>query len=283
MPKVSIIIVNYKTEKMVRYCIEGIRKAAPHVTYEIIIVNNDAPKALESVRQHLSGAAIVQSPKNVGMGDGNNIGFEHASGDYYLVINPDIIILPNSIETMVNWLDQHPNTAIAGPRLLNPDRSLQYSTYTFPQSWKDFFIPVLRRTPFGRSTVGARVLNRYLMKSWDHEQTTSVDWVLGAAMMLRASYINAYGGFDPRYFLYNEDMDLCMQARSNGFDVTYVADAHMIHYLERLSAEKVWYRGLITRHAWIHIQSWISYFWKWRKTIFQKSKIKNQNIGIASR
>lgn len=279
MIDVSIIIVNYKSEKMVRFCIEGIRKASLQISHEIIVVNNDAPEALHRVERYLTGVAIVQSTRNIGMGAGNNLGFAQASGTYFLVINPDVVILPNAIEAMVEWFEHHPRTSVVGPKLLNPDRSLQYSTYTFPQSWKDFFIPVLRRTPFGRSAIGQRVLNRYLMKAWDHFETSSVDWVLGAAMMIRKSYISTFGGFDPRYFLYNEDMDLCMQVRQNGFEVSYIADAQMIHYLERLSAEKVWYRGLLTRHAWIHISSWVKFFWKWRKEIFQnqESRIKKND------
>ncbi len=277
--KVSIIIVNYKSERLVRYCVEGIRRANPNVSYEIIVVNNDRPGSLDSVRNHLGDVVLIQADRNVGMGAGNNLGFEQASGEYLLVINPDIIILPNAIETMVHWFERNPRTAIVGPKLLNPDRTLQYSTYTFPQSWKDFFIPVLRRTPFGRSAVGERVLNRYLMKAWNHAEAASVDWVLGAAMMIRKSYVDSHGGFDSRYFLYNEDMDLCMQAKRHAFDVHYIPDACMIHYLERLSAEKVWYRGLLTRHAWIHISSWVKFFWKWRREIFQNRESRIENRG----
>jgi len=267
--QVSIIIVNYKSQNLLRFCVEAIRKSSPRVSYEIIVVNNDSPEALRRVERHLEGVTLIQSKTNVGMGAGNNLGFTKAKGTYVLVINPDVVIFPNAIETMVQWFEQHPRTVIVGPKLLNPDRSLQYSTYTFPRSWKDFFIPVLRRTPLGRSPVGERVLSRYLMKAWDHETSTSVDWVLGAAMMIRKSYVDRHGGFDPRYFLYNEDMDLCMQARHNGYDVSFIAESQMIHYLERLSAEKVWYRGILTRHAWVHILSWIKFFWKWRNEIFK--------------
>jgi GT2 family glycosyltransferase len=143
----SIVIVNYKTKDKIKSCLESIKQSdLIDINYEIIVVDNNSGDNLIDLKTQIIDFKLIQSKVNVGMGGGNNLGINEAQGPFVLILNPDIILKPQAIKILYNYIKNNPEVYIVGPKLLNIDLSLQYSCSHFP----GFFTPVLRRTFLGR-------------------------------------------------------------------------------------------------------------------------------------
>lgn len=260
----SIIIVNYFSREKLAACLRSIAQATLRgLTYEIILVENNSGEDLNYFLSSADNIKLIQSPRNLGMGGGNNLGIEAAQGEYILILNPDTLIKPGSIETLVTYLKNNPSVGIVGPKLLNPDGSLQYSCRRFP----NFFLPLLRRTSLGKYFAANR--DNFQMADWDHNSIAEVDWLMGSSLLFRKKIVLLDGQiwqprFDERYFMYFEDIDLCKTAHSLGLKVIYHPEAVLIHDHARQSAKYPWYQAVIRDAlARQHIISWLKYFLKW--------------------
>lgn len=258
--KLSIIIVNYKTKGLLKQCLRGgLDAGLPFATEFIVVDNASHDGSVEMLRSEFPNVTCVASEVNTGFGAGANLGFKVSKGEYVMVLNPDIAIFRGAIERMVQWLDQHPAVGLVGPRLINPDGTVQQSCYRFPSFW----IPVLRRTPLGRFPNGRELLRAYLMSDWDHNNNREVGWILGACLLLRRSLAEKIGLFDERFFLYFEDVDFCRRVWQSGLSVYYLAEAELVHYHQRLSAENPGIAGLFSYPTRVHISSWMKYMAKY--------------------
>ena len=153
-----------------------------------------------------------------------------AHGRHFLIFNPDMIVLPGSLEHLTAFLDEHPSVGMVGPKLLHPDGTLQFSCYRF---MKPITI-VYRRLPLiDCLSCVSRELKRYLMSDWDHTSVASVDYLLGACLLVRREAVEEVGGFDPSYFMYFEDQDWCRRFWQAGWEVVYHPEISMIHYHRR--------------------------------------------------
>lgn len=256
----SIIILNYKNQNLVKYCIWGIKKLNLPLKYEIIVVdNNSHDGCAEMIKKNFLDVKFIQAEKNRGYAAGNNLGIKKAQGKYLLIINPDIAILDKAIEKMFNFLDNNPTVGIIGPKLLNAEKNLLYSCGNFP----DWHLPFYRRTFLGETRAGQVWLKEYLMMGWDHQETKTVDWLFGACIMVRKEALTKVGLLDERFFLYLEDTDWCRRFWENNYQVVYLADAHIIHYHQRSSAENTGLIGLISRAGRVHLISFIKYYLKY--------------------
>lgn len=255
----SIVILNYRSRGLLRQCLKGLAAARLAVLHEIIVVDNaSGDGTLAMLREDFPGVRTLASPVNGGFAMGNNLGLLAARGHYALILNPDLVVLPGSIERLVAFLDDHPEAAVVAPQLLNPDGTVQASCYRFPDPW----IPILRRTPLGRLRFAQRHLRHYLMTDWSHAETQTVDWALGGCLLIRFSAIERVGLFDERYFLYYEDVDWCRRFWEAGLAVYYLPSARLVHYHQRLSAEYPGLRGVLSALTRIHILSGLLYFLK---------------------
>lgn len=266
-PDVSIIVLNYRTPKLVVYNLLGLDKLNIPVNYEIILIDNGSGDQSETLfNQELIGKiknlTYVSTGRNLGFAGGNNVGIRRARGRYVLILNPDATFLEASaIPRAIKYLDEHPDVAVLGPKLLNPDRSLQLTCYTDPP----WYLPLIRRTILGKTKWGRAANRHYLMEDFDHSSARDVDWVLGAAMFVRRSAIDEVGLFDERYFLYFEDADWCRRFRKAGWRVIYAPIAEVVHYHRRESADVGILRALTNRVTRAHLASAWKYFWKWRR------------------
>lgn len=257
----SIIILNYKTRGLVRQCLKHLVAARLTISHEIIVVDNASDDGVfEMLRTEFPFVKPVALPQNYGYAGGNNAGIKKSEGKYLMILNPDILLLDNGIEKMVAHLETQPNIAILGPKLLNPDRSPQYSSFRF-YKW---YTPILRRTPFGQSAFGEEELGAFLMKDANREVIHDVDWLLGGALLVRREAIASFGLLDTRYFMYFDDVDWCRAAWEAGYRVTYFPETTMIHFHLRESADTQWYLAPFNAMARTHIRSAIKYFWKWK-------------------
>jgi hypothetical protein len=262
--ELSIIIVNYRNKNKLETCLHSILKAEqPSFDYEIILVENNSGEDLNSLIKMSGNISLLNSQKNLGMGGGNNLGIERAQGDYILVLNPDTVIKDGAILTLLNYLKANPDVGIVGPKLLNPDGSLQYSCSRFPS----FFMPILRRTFLGDYFSESR--DSFQMMDFSHDVIKEVDWLMGSALMFKKSIILSTGEiweprFDERYFMYFEDTDICRSAQAKNLKVVYNPEAILIHDHARESAKHPWYIAIfLNLLIWRHIGSWIKYFLKW--------------------
>jgi len=255
----SVIILNYRSAGLVRQCLRGIYAHPPSGEFEVIVVDNaSGDGCCDKIEQDFNNVSCVRLKQNRGFAAGNNAGLKAAKGRYVLILNPDITVLPGTLDRLINFMDQHPQVGLAGPKLVNPDGSLQYSCYRFPSFW----LPLFRRTPLGNFGWGRRVLEYYQMYDWDHRTNQPVDWLLGACLVVRKNALGRVGLLDERYFLYVEDTDWCRRFWQQKFEVYYVAEVEFVHFHERLSAQAS-FGGLFNHIAWIHASSWLKYFRKW--------------------
>jgi N-acetylglucosaminyl-diphospho-decaprenol L-rhamnosyltransferase len=222
MSGVSIVIVSFNAREHLERCLDAVAGGA----HEVVVVDNasgDGSPAL--VRERFPSAKLVELDENVGFGAANNVGMEAAGGDLFLLLNSDAWPLGDAIERLASFAGARPNAGIVGPRLRNPDGSLQRSVRGWPTTWRlatEYLF--LRR--LGRKT---RALNAFYGAGFDHESVRDVEVVKGAVMLLRREAYEATGGFDPDYFMYGEEMDLCYRVHEAGWEVVFDPDAEFTH------------------------------------------------------
>lgn len=254
-----IIILNYKNAYLVREQLRFFQSSQTPFSIELIVVDNASHDDLSSLVRQFPAVRFIFSDHNKGMGAGNNIGIAAAQGNAILILNPDVIVLPGAVTTLWNYLSSHPDVGMVGPRLMNPDGSLQYSCFRF----HTMLTPFVRRTKMSFFSFGRKELTRFLMLDDPSCGERSVDWLLGAAVMIRAKALREVGMFDERFFLFLEDTDLCRRFWRKGWKVVYHPGATMIHYPHRLSSSET-FTSFFRRVTWIHVASWLKYLWKWR-------------------
>lgn len=232
----------------------------PTLDFEIIVVdNNSQDGSIEMLAKNFPAVKIIANKENLGYAKGVNIGVMASRGTFVAIFNPDIFINKGSLESCVNYLENNLETDIVGPRLTNPDGSLQNSCYRYPK----IYTPFVRRTFFGATYFGKKELDRYLMRDFSHNESVDVNWLLGGALLCRKSALLVVGLFDERYFLYFEDTDICRKINSLGKKVVYLPSASMVHMHRRESADFGIIKSLSKKATREHIKSAIKYFIKW--------------------
>ena len=258
---VSIIIVHTFEKNLVRQTLRSIGRAAPAISYEIIIVDNNPSFGMKKILdRQFPSVRYLTLEKNVGFGAAMNVGIGAAKGKYILIFNPDIIVGAGSLEALCVFMDTHPSVGIVGPKLLNPDGTLQYSCYRIPT----IFTPAYRRTFLQNFSFGKREIESYLMINDSHNETMDVDSLIGAALFSRRQTLERIGFFDERFFMYYEDNDLCRRVWEAGESVVYLPEAKMVHFHRRASADGTFFQQILSRFTWIQIASALKYFWKYR-------------------
>jgi GT2 family glycosyltransferase len=237
--------------------------------YETIVVDNaSGDGTAKMVREEFPEVKFIQAENNQGFSAGYNLGIREAKGRYLLLLNPDIAVLNNAILNMYEFMEANSRVGLAGPKLLNPDGKVQMSAMTFPSFWT----PLYRRTFLGKLPFARKAMREYLMSDWDHGENRPVDWVLGGCMIVRKEALDKVGLLDERFFLYFDDIDWCRRFWQAGWQVYYIAEAEMVHYHRRESAENPGLRGLFSYPKRTHIVSWVKYFLKYlNKSLPQKN------------
>lgn len=254
--EISIIINNYKTRGLLKQCLKGILANPPTVEYEIIVVDNDSRDGtIELVKEKFPSVKLIAAKENLGHQRGNNLGIKNSTGKYVLILNTDIAIINDAIDKMYRFMEGNSRVALLGPRLKNPDGSIQFSCLRFPT----ILVPIFRRTFLGKLPLAKKQIEKYLMTDFSHDETRPVDWILGSCHLVRRSAIDHVGMMDERLFMYFGDVAWCKEFSQAGYAVYYFADVDIIHYHRRESAES----GIFSRIFWIHIFDWFRYMKKY--------------------
>lgn len=231
-PDVSLVIVSWNTRTDLAQCLRAVPAAAGQLTVEVIVVDNGSSDGTQAM---LAGefphVRVIQNRDNVGYGRANNIGARTSTGRALLILNSDCELQPGSLQSMVAELERDASIGMVLCRILNPDRTLQPSVHeSFPSPWSQlgdlFFLSSLRYAMYRRPA-----LHRWLLRSTvkAHQRTRDVAWGGGMCMLVRRELFDALGGFDERFFMYCEDMDLCKRIRGAGYRVRYLAEPCAVH------------------------------------------------------
>jgi len=235
MVEVSVCIVNYNTKERLKECLDSLYSQTRNIDYEVIVVdNNSADGSVEMLKQLYPGTILISNRLNLGFGQANNQAIEQSQGEYLLFLNPDTRLLTDVISTLRDFLQAHPKAGAVGCRLLNPDGSLQTSGYRFPtlvQALGNLFM-LNRVLPyqFLRGYFGP-VLGKIWGQFDPHDRLREVDYVTGACLMVRRKALQEIGYFDPAFFLYFEEKDLCLRLKRAGWQIYFTPEASVIHYL----------------------------------------------------
>lgn len=223
--KVSAVLVSYNTKALTVDAIgHALRDCETLDSSEVILVDNDSHDgSVAAVRSAYPIVQIIQNDENVGFGKANNQAFGICSGEYVLLLNTDAFIHSGCIRALTEFLDTHLDVAVVAPRVMNNDGSLQASVHPFPTPLR-CWIENLWLNPFVKNAFNLRD-----WRSWAHNETQEVPWVIGACMLVRKSVIDSVGGFDENFFMYSEETDWQYRMRKAGWKIWFVHNAEVTH------------------------------------------------------
>jgi len=228
MIKLSIIIVSYNTQKMTLSCIESVYQQTNYIPFEIIVVDNDSTDGSSiSIPETFPDLLFISLKENLGFAGANNLAARKARGQYLLLLNPDTLVIDNAIDKLVLFADTFPDNLIYGGRTLFKDYSLNpTSCWRAPSLWSllcysSGLASVLRKNIiFDPESYGR----------WKRNSVREVDIVTGCFLLIKKDFWDQLNGFDPQFFMYGEDADLCLRAAQLGAKPICVPDATIIHY-----------------------------------------------------
>lgn len=260
--KLSIIVTSFKQPDLLKICLNSIKRNITIADYEIIEVDSASEEETRlMMKENFPEVKFFPFSENAGFQALVKKGYEESQGDYILIMNSDIIVQKNAIEKLLDYAENHQEAGLIGPQLLNFNNTLQYSCYRF---YKPLTI-IYRRTFLGRMGFAQKHLNRFLMKDFDHKTPKEVDWLMGSALMTSRTAVEKVGLMDPRFTMYFEDVDWCRRFWEAGLKVVYFPDSQMYHYHGKGSAGRNLLKTIFfNKLAWLHIQSAIRYFLKYR-------------------
>lgn len=250
---VSIIIVSWNVWRWLAPCLTSVREALGALKGEIIVVDNASTDGtLERVREMFPEVHLLTNPANQGFPAANNQGMAIAHGRYFFLLNPDTLVLDRAIEALVAFADARPKAGVIGPQLLNPDGTVQSSRRRFPTFWTALF-----ESTWWQPYAPPGILRHYYVLDRPDHEIQEVDWVTGAAMLVRREVVEQVGPMDEGFFMYAEEMDWCRRIRAAGWQVFYYPWAKIIHYGGRSSDQVPAVQHLAFQ------RSKIRYFWKY--------------------
>jgi GT2 family glycosyltransferase len=234
-PLISIIIVNYKVPQEICQLLRSIQQAELYDKTECIIVDNASDdNSQELVTGAFPHCTWIALKNNIGFGKACNVGSQSARGDYLLFINPDTLVSHNTLRVSVEFLESHPDIGIMGPKIIKPDGSFQ------PQCRRSFPTPFNAFAHFsGLSRLFPQNprFGQYKLNHVSPDIALEVDAVSGSYLFIRHGLFKDLGGFDKAFFMYGEDLDLCVRCRQLGYKVWYNPDTQIVHFKGKSSTK----------------------------------------------
>jgi len=252
----SILIVNYNTQHLLAKLFDSLEVASTHLITQIIVVDNASnDNSVDWLQSHQKDFELIVNANNVGFGRANNQGLALAKGRYVLLLNTDAFIAENTLSKTFLYMEKNLQCGVLGVKLVGRKGGLQPSCRYFPTPWNLF----LERSGLHRFFPKILMVDDM---EWNHDTSRSCDWVPGCYYLIRREVIDEVGLFDPRYFLYYEEVDHCLAAKNAGWEVHYFPDTSVIH----LGGESAKSEGALTNSGSqlevLQIESELLYFRK---------------------
>lgn len=237
----SIVIVNWNTAQLLAECLDSLYVifSTHHVTLkeqvtsttgvgspcscEVFVVDNHShDESVNMVRERYPWVTLIANDTNVGFARANNQAIAAASGKYLLLLNPDTVVKPGALTTLLAFMESHERAGAVGPRLLNGDQTLQPSCSPAPTLWRELWrlFHLDRIYPYAE----------YPLERWSLRQAHEVDVIKGACLLMRRAVVEQVGGLDEAYFIYSEEVDLCKRIQQAGWQLHWLPQAEVIHY-----------------------------------------------------
>jgi GT2 family glycosyltransferase len=225
-PLISAVVVTYNSAACVGRCLESVsaHTASPFET--IVVDNASSDGTVTLVERDHPEAKVVRRRRNGGLSAAINDGVGASAGEYVVVLNPDVRFDEDVLSSLAAYLPEHPDAGIVAPKLLDEDGTVQMSCRSFPGYSTALFN---RYSLLTRLFPGNRRSRDYLMADFDHASVRDVDWVSGAALMIPRRVFDEVGGWDPGFFMFNEDVDLCRRVHDRGYRVVYNPTVAVYH------------------------------------------------------
>jgi N-acetylglucosaminyl-diphospho-decaprenol L-rhamnosyltransferase len=256
-PDVSIVVVNYNTGYLLDRMFAALDAATTSVNIQVVVVDNaSTDNSLELLRNQYPFVEVIENTTNVGFGRANNQAMSRVRGRYVLLLNTDAFVSADTLKKTLAFMDNNASCGILGVKLIGTDGTLQPSCRYFPTPWNVF----LERSGLSRFFPNHRLIDDM---TWDHASVRECDWVPGCYYLARSDVIRQVGLFDPRFFLYYEEVDHCRAVRAAGWQVIYYPFTEVVH----IGGESAKTAGAITsmgrQISNLQIESELLYFRKY--------------------
>ncbi len=237
--ELSIIIVSFNTKELLRRCIKDCQRVSLGLKCEIIVVDNfSSDNSSEMVKAEFPNVKLIQSSKNIGFAGANNLAYKEAQGDYILLLNSDAFIKGDGLKNSLRKIKENDDIGLIGAKLVGPKNEWQPSARSFPNVFNNFFILSGLSSKYPESLIFGRPDMTYMDQNVEFE----CDWVPGAFSLIRREAIGCEI-FDERFFLYSEEVDMCLRLKRNDWKILYFPKVEVIHLggasTTIFSAEKV--------------------------------------------
>lgn len=224
---VSIIIISWNTMEITCDCLRSIYELTKDVDFEVIVVDNGSTDdSCEVVEEEFPQVKLIKNGKNLGFSKANNIGIKVSTGRYLFLVNSDIIILDACVKKMIQFMDKNPHVGMAGPRILNPDMSLQPTCKHYPSLWNNFCQALGLNRLFPKSSF----FSDWFMSYWQHDTIKKVDGLGGCFLVVRRKALDEVGLLDEDFFIYGEDIDWCRRFNLAGWNIMFNSETEAIHF-----------------------------------------------------
>ncbi len=236
-PKISIVIVNYKVAESLAEALCSLREVHLFDQCEVIIVDNaSGDNSRKQITARFPEIHWIQLKNNIGFGKACNVGARQASGDFLLLLNPDTVVSQDVLTSCLDFSNKNPDAGMIGPKILNPDGSLQAScrrSFPTPSTALFYFSGLSRLFPRSKR------LGQYNLTYMDDNVAAQVDAISGSFMFMPLSVFREVGGFDEQFFMYGEDIDLCWRIRKKGYTIWYNPSIQIIHTKGKSSTKRL--------------------------------------------
>jgi GT2 family glycosyltransferase len=224
--QVSVCIVNWNTREHLRACLASLQQHGLGLNMDVLVVDNaSSDGSADMVREQYSWVRLYAEDENLGYAAGNNIALREATGQYLLLLNPDITVTPGAIGTLLRFLESHPQAGAVAPKLVHPDGSLQLTCRSFP----DPDVIIYEALGLSRLFPCSRSFGKYRMSWWDYADMRTVDQPMASALLLRRDALDEIGLMDESFPIFFNDVDLCRRLWDAGWEVWFTPEASMVH------------------------------------------------------
>lgn len=253
----SITVISFKSKELIKELLQTIQESQTSYTWEVIVVDNGSGDDTVEVLQNEYGNNEVWKDKftiipntNVGYSKGHNLALSRARGDYWLILNPDMKLFPNTIQELMNYMQSHQDVGIITPKLIKGDGTFEAGCRrSLPNPWN----ALGKFTGFAKLFPNNKKFSSYNISNEPEDKEMEIEACSGSFMLIRPECKNKIKGFDEDFFMYGEDLDLCKRAREAGFKIWYYPKAEAIHYKGQSSKQvSFWMLREFHKAQWVY-------------------------------